>query len=573
MTRGRSSARFEPVGRLLAGAGLAVLALVALARPVAAEDPQRYNCPDGFGWIRMSGTACVQQIDTLPTNGKIGYDGHALCVDPYAGIYEARPTTDGKPPPGAPYTSFAFLLECVTPEEYARRAAAGMPGDVTELLVDGPVRLPPAQDLVIIGLTATGGLLIAASRFKPPPAGSVPWPQPAEAPAVAPPPAPGVAELRAADGPGPTSDTLEPLPTDPDQVRRKLDELRQIDEDLAQLAAAIAAAADPGTLTAIDYVTFLGVLADLVAAIPVPPVQLVAGGVSIGSSLSLAIADAAEMDPRAVYRDLRGRLDDIARMRGIIAADRDLLQQRLDAPAPPPREVPDRLDVDPSLLPDDTLREERVRAEQWVERTYRADHANGEKVLRLMEQRNRQEDKIRDLRRVLDAIDSGRDSTVREVTSDATTGTDLVAGVGGFIDKWHEDWAQDLMTAAQKAKVATVGEADFGMHARGVLAAEGFADEAKVAGKWATAAGVGAAAATGLQWYQEFSGEQQRLIVEHAIEDLSRRAGQLGQQVARAEQDGTATASAFHDAAAHRNALRAELMRRASEHGHVLWTQ
>ena len=72
MTRTRPNASFVPVGRLLACAGFAALALLALARPVAAEDPQRYNCPDGFDWIRMSGTACVQQIDTLPTNGKIG---------------------------------------------------------------------------------------------------------------------------------------------------------------------------------------------------------------------------------------------------------------------------------------------------------------------------------------------------------------------------------------------------------------------------------------------------------------------------------------------------------------------
>lgn len=80
------------------------------------------NCPAGFVWIRMSGTGCVQ-AEPLPANGKIGYDGRALCIEPYVGIYEQRATSDGQPAPGTPYNSFAYLLKCVTQEDYEQAVA------------------------------------------------------------------------------------------------------------------------------------------------------------------------------------------------------------------------------------------------------------------------------------------------------------------------------------------------------------------------------------------------------------------------------------------------------------------
>lgn len=79
-------------------------------------DPERLNCPVGFHWERMSGQCCVQDWETLPANGKIGYTGNSLCEDGFQGEYEQRPTTDGLGLPGCPnYTSFAFLTACRAP--------------------------------------------------------------------------------------------------------------------------------------------------------------------------------------------------------------------------------------------------------------------------------------------------------------------------------------------------------------------------------------------------------------------------------------------------------------------------
>jgi hypothetical protein len=71
----------------------------------------------------MSGTGCVQEV--LPANARWSYEGYAICNDGYVGVYERRPTTDGKQAPGTPYTSFAFLLKCVTPDEYERLQREG----------------------------------------------------------------------------------------------------------------------------------------------------------------------------------------------------------------------------------------------------------------------------------------------------------------------------------------------------------------------------------------------------------------------------------------------------------------
>jgi hypothetical protein len=89
----------------------------------SAQQPESKNCPPGFHWERMSGVCCVQDRETLPAEGKIGYVGDSLCTESsgLVGVYERRPTTDGQGPPGCPaYTSFAFLKACVTPEEYQR---------------------------------------------------------------------------------------------------------------------------------------------------------------------------------------------------------------------------------------------------------------------------------------------------------------------------------------------------------------------------------------------------------------------------------------------------------------------
>jgi len=102
---------------------LAVALLWRVTGDPASAQVERENCPAGFHWERMSGQCCVQDRETLPENGKIGYVGDSLCLESSGliGVYERRPTTDGKGPPGCPgYTSFPFLKACVTPEEYQR---------------------------------------------------------------------------------------------------------------------------------------------------------------------------------------------------------------------------------------------------------------------------------------------------------------------------------------------------------------------------------------------------------------------------------------------------------------------
>jgi hypothetical protein len=106
---------------------LAALLWSVIGSPVTAQADQG-NCPDGFTWERLSGQCCVQDRETLPENGKIGYVGNSLCTESSGliGIFEQRPTTDGKGPPGCPgYTSFPFLKACVTQEEYQRLQQTG----------------------------------------------------------------------------------------------------------------------------------------------------------------------------------------------------------------------------------------------------------------------------------------------------------------------------------------------------------------------------------------------------------------------------------------------------------------
>lgn len=141
------------VGALvLGGSGFAGIA------SAAPDEPDDKNCPPGFTWIRMSGTGCVQE--DLPANGKIGYDGNSLCIDGYVGIYERRATTDGEPAPGGPYTSFAYLLSCVTPEEYARGVERLAERE------DGPstLRTGAAGLAIAGGLSVLGGAAVLANR-------------------------------------------------------------------------------------------------------------------------------------------------------------------------------------------------------------------------------------------------------------------------------------------------------------------------------------------------------------------------------------------------------------------------
>jgi len=162
--------RFVPaiVVALLVG-GFALFAMAASARA-----QERENCPDGFFWVRMSGQCCVQDQSTLPAHGKIGYTGNSLCEDNWYEVYDRRATTNGEGPPGCPgYTSFVFLLECVSSFEEAQQrqaeidAAAGGSSAPPPYLTGGDSGLNPLSDALYGGggmpsksdLALTGGII------------------------------------------------------------------------------------------------------------------------------------------------------------------------------------------------------------------------------------------------------------------------------------------------------------------------------------------------------------------------------------------------------------------------------
>ena len=113
------------VGAFAVGVSFTLASFLWLAARSAAG-AQGENCPAEFHWERMSGQCCVQDYETLPRHGRIGYTGNSICDDGYRGVYEHRPTSDGKGVDGCPgYTSFPFLTECTKSDGAAGGAAAG----------------------------------------------------------------------------------------------------------------------------------------------------------------------------------------------------------------------------------------------------------------------------------------------------------------------------------------------------------------------------------------------------------------------------------------------------------------
>jgi hypothetical protein len=125
---------------------------------------ERKNCPAGYHWERMSGQCCVQDYETIPEHGRIGFTGNSICDDGYLATYEQRPTTDGQGPPGCPaYTSFAFLTSCV-------KSASGTSGggisirDLSEAVYHGGSG-PSPQELATVGGLSFGVLVMSSGAI------------------------------------------------------------------------------------------------------------------------------------------------------------------------------------------------------------------------------------------------------------------------------------------------------------------------------------------------------------------------------------------------------------------------
>jgi hypothetical protein len=133
---------------------------------LVAAQVERKNCPAGFHWERMSGQCCVQDYETIPDHGRIGYTGNSICDDGYAATYEQRPTTDGQGPPGCPgYTSFAFLTSCIKSGSAVSGGDGGISiRDLSDAVFHGGSG-PSARELAAVGGLSTGVLVLSTGTI------------------------------------------------------------------------------------------------------------------------------------------------------------------------------------------------------------------------------------------------------------------------------------------------------------------------------------------------------------------------------------------------------------------------
>jgi len=142
---------------------LAVLLLdLALGAAGDALAQELDNCPEGFHWERMSGQCCVQDFDTIPEHGLIGYTGNSICDEGYTGVYERLPTKNREGVAGCPnYASFAFLEECLKKDSGAGGAigGGGLIRDASQTLYGGGGGLSK-EELAALG---AGAATVAAA--------------------------------------------------------------------------------------------------------------------------------------------------------------------------------------------------------------------------------------------------------------------------------------------------------------------------------------------------------------------------------------------------------------------------
>jgi hypothetical protein len=152
------------VGAFVVGVSFTLASFLCLtAGSPAWAQVERKNCPADFHWERMSGQCCVQDYETIPENGRIGYTGNSICPEGFSGTYEQRPTTDGQGPPGCPgYTSFAFLTSCVSSTSGTSGGDAGISiRDLSEAVFHGGSG-PSTKDLAAVGGLSTGVLVLSS---------------------------------------------------------------------------------------------------------------------------------------------------------------------------------------------------------------------------------------------------------------------------------------------------------------------------------------------------------------------------------------------------------------------------
>lgn len=554
--RRRRYARLVALTRLLVGTCIAAGAIAGLSGPTAADEPERYNCPAGFIWVRTSGTGCVQE--DLPPHGKTGFDGHPLCTEPFVGILEQRPTTDGKGVPGNPATSFPYLIECLTPQEFEGRqqdAGTTVPPDAGEkILKDSGMPLPPGQ-LVLLGALGTGALVFAALPNLRRRNGG----KPAE-------PVPAV---QASSGPPSTPEGQDEgeAPLDAEELKRRDAALERIDEELERQMEEYRQAAAAGQLTPQDVVTWTGIVADFAALIP--GAQVPAGVLSLAANMAGMIGQ-EWFDTRDLNRAVREGLGAMAWLRGQIAGDRESYAaalaelEKASGPVVPP--------VAPEHLPDKTLRDARDQAQQ---RTLEA----AQQAVDAADDWSRKSEKLREKQQQIDYLNDHLpdldDPPTRERAADANVWLDLAAGLDSMT-KYHQNVKA---TAGSKAARDSLMKIFQGKPLSGVF--PGALDEAvdlgatarstSAAGKYASGVSGVSAAASMYNWFHSRSVEEQRVIVEQAIEGLQYEAGRMEADARQAEASMNQASARSKAEAARRSALSAEIDVRDARAGNLLW--
>ena len=259
-------------------------------------------------------------------------------------IYEARPTTDGKGVPGNPATSYAYLLECVTQDEFAARqtrAAEGAQlGDASRLLADRGSSLPPGE-LVLLGALGTGALIFAALPVR---RGG-----------------PAVSSVTSAPASEPIEDPAgtaarEEAARRTEELQRRAAELDEIDKRLAAQVQTIREVARANQISILDVIQLAGIASDVLGALPIPQAQIPAALVSGFANLSGIAVDALEVFTRP--RSTGGPESCWATSPTCAASSRANAtasapsSQVLAAAASAPPEVSP---ADPAVLPDATL--------------------------------------------------------------------------------------------------------------------------------------------------------------------------------------------------------------------------
>lgn len=491
-----------------------VLVALTLGSPTvdAGSDGQTVNdnCPPGFVWIRMSGTGCVQS-EPLPAHGKIAYDGRTRCIEPYVGIYEQRGTIDGEPAPGTPYNSFAFLLRCVTPDEYERAVA--------ELAAESGGTLSVAT---VAGLSVLGGAVVLG----------------------------GAAVLLRRRGGAPTESTRARIDARAKEITSRLDAIAKHRAELEAKTRRIRDFLNSDEWSWDDARTvneITGLVTTLLGAgLSLGEYTKLAKHLKLSDEASKALADwlglsstigtasglvpggdvpagQQHLDEAQIREELWRSLENIGFLEGVLDSEKFHLERELEQLGRTPE--PDRLPAE-SYTDHDVIQG-------------RIDEMNDE-ILDLTRQRNVQAMKQIELQQDLDGIDRAT-RQIRDRSIDVEYANDLVAGIGS--------------TGAAVALVA------------------GLAALGPAAGALLTVVGTTGSLASFGAWWSSASAEDRREAFALGLQGCARLRGSALHQIETAAAQEAATAAKLQTAEQYKGRLRAQQAKIASETGRShLWS-